>query len=142
MQLIHSRDQQITISGNYDPVAIKKLESDYETAINELGKNQITAPLISDYAHLKAFHLGKTEEAISLLEETIAMPGIAPQFSAKCKLELGDILILTGEMWDASLYYSQVDKDFKNDAIGRGSKSPKLRVFPFIWVNLNGQVLS
>lgn len=128
MQLIYSRDQQITISGNYNPEALKKLEADYETAITELGKNQITAPLISDYAHLKAFHLGKTEEAISLLEETIAMPGIAPQFSAKCKLELGDILILTGEMWDASLYYSQVDKDFKNDAIGREAKFKNARL--------------
>ncbi|MBK6641532.1 MAG: tetratricopeptide repeat protein [Bacteroidetes bacterium] len=56
------------------------------------------------------------------------MPGIAPQFSAKCKLELGDILILTGEMWDASLYYSQVDKDFKNDAIGREAKFKNARL--------------
>jgi tetratricopeptide (TPR) repeat protein len=47
---------------------------------------------------------------------------------AECKLQLGDILILKGEVWDASLYYSQVDKDFKNDAIGREAKYRNARL--------------
>src|SRR4030095_9102651 len=128
MELITSRDQKITKSGSYKKEDLLKLEKDYETTLNELGRNQVTAPLISGYAHLKAFYLDKIDEAVVLLEETIALPRISPNFAAQCKLELGDILILRGEVWDASLYYSQVDKDFKNDAIGREAKFRNARL--------------
>ncbi len=128
MELIAAQDQKITGSGNYTPSDLTKLERDYETTISELGRNQTTAPLIGQYAHLKAFYLNKIDEAIDLLEETIAMPRNSPLFLAQCKLELGDILILKGEVWDASLYYSQVDKDFKHDAIGREAKFRNARL--------------
>jgi len=128
MELIAARDQKITNSGTYLKSDLVKLESDYETTLNELGKNQITAPLISKYAHLKAFHLDKIDEAVTLLEETISLPRISPIFAAQCKLELGDILILRGEVWEASLLYSQVDKDFKQDAIGREAKFRNARL--------------
>jgi tetratricopeptide (TPR) repeat protein len=128
MELIAARDKKITTSGNYTIADLQKLELDYEATFAELGKTPITASLVSKYAHLKAFYLKKTEEAITLLEETIAMPRVSPQFVAECKLELGDILILTGEVWDASLLYSQVDKDFKNDALGREAKFRNARL--------------
>lgn len=128
MELIKVRDQALTGSGSASEAELKSLETEYETTINELGKNQITAPLISSFAHLKAFQLNKIDDAITLLEETIELPRISPQFAAECKLELGDILILKNQMWDASLYYSQVDKDFKNDAIGREAKYRNARL--------------
>jgi tetratricopeptide (TPR) repeat protein len=56
------------------------------------------------------------------------MPRVSPSLVAECKLELGDILILRGNVWDASLYYSQVDKDFKNDAVGREAKYRNARL--------------
>lgn len=128
MELIAAQDKKITGSGNFSASDLTKLEQDYEITITELGRNQTTAPLISQYAHLKAFYLNKIDEAVALLEETIAMPRISPLFVAQCKLELGDILILKNEVWDASLYYSQVDKDFKNDAIGREAKFRNARL--------------
>jgi len=128
MELIASRDKKITTSPSYTNADLIKLEQDYEITFIELGRTPLTASLVSNYAHLKAFYLNKIDEAIVLLEETINMPRISPQFAAQCKLELGDILILNGEVWDASLYYSQVDKDFKNDAIGREAKFRNARL--------------
>ncbi len=128
MELISARDKKITTSGNYTTADLIKLEQQYEITFAELGKTPLTASLVSNYAHLKAFYLNKIEEAITLLEETISMPRVSPQFVAQCKLELGDILILNDEVWDASLYYSQVDKDFKNDAIGREAKFRNARL--------------
>lgn len=128
MELIAARDAKITTSGNYDKNELLKLEAEYESTLTELGRNQVTAPLISKYAHLKAFHLNKIDESVLLLEETIALPRISPIFAAQCKLELGDILVLSGEVWDASLFYSQVDKDFKQDAIGREAKFRNARL--------------
>jgi hypothetical protein len=107
---------------------LKKLDNTYQTALSEIGKNAVTAPLISSYAHLKAFYLNEVDNAQNLLEETIELPGIQDEFKALCKLELGDILILKGELWDASLLYSQVDKDFKHDAIGREAKFRNARL--------------
>jgi TolA-binding protein len=132
MKLVEAQDQKITTSGNYNREELIKLEKDYQDAFTELGKNWITAPLLSKYAHLEAFHLGKTTEAIQLLDEAIAMPRINEQFKAECKLELGDILILEGELWESSLLYSQVDKDFKNEAIGREAKYRNARLSYFM----------
>ncbi len=132
IELISARDQRITRTGNYSHQDLLNLELDYKTTLLELGKTPMTASLISDYAHLKAFYLDATDEAIALLEETIDMPRVPSNFVAKCKLELGDILILTGNVWDASLLYSQVDKDFKNDALGREAKYRNARLSYFM----------
>jgi len=128
MELLDAVDKRITRSGNYSHSDLLKLEKDYETTLAEIGRNQVTAPLVSKYAHLKAFYLGNIDDAITLLEATVAIPRISPLFQAECKLELGDILILKGEVWEASLYYSQVDKDFKQDAIGREAKYRNARL--------------
>ncbi len=128
IEQVKAADQKITKSGNYTPADLQKLEQNYEATLTELGKTPVTAPLISGYAHLKAFYLNKPDEAIALLEETIALPRVSPLFQAECKLELGDILILKNAVWDASLYYSQVDKDFKHDAIGREAKFRNARL--------------
>ncbi len=57
-----------------------------------------------------------------LLEEVIALPKLSPQVQAECKLELADILLMAGGVWEASLRYSQVEKAFKHDAIGQEAK--------------------
>lgn len=132
MELILAQDRRITQSGALVNTDLLKLESDYALTLEEIGKNQITAPMIGSYAHLKAFYLNKIDEAIALLEEIIAIPRISPQSVAQNKLELGDILILKGEVWEASLLYSQVDKDFKNDAIGREAKYRNARLSYFM----------
>lgn len=132
MELIMARDRRITQAGAFNQADLLKLESDYALALEEIGKNQVTAPIIGSYAHLKAFYLNKIDEAIALLEEIIAIPRISPQFIAQNKLVLGDILILKGEVWEASLLYSQVDKDFKNDAIGREAKYRNARLSYFM----------
>lgn len=128
IELVNSANKKITSVNNPARTDLEKLDNDYSTTLSQLGKNAVTAPLISNYAHLKAFYLDKIDDAISLLEETIDLPGIAPQFKAECKLELGDIYIFKGEVWEAALLYGQVDKDFKHDAIGREAKFRNARL--------------
>jgi|SRR6185436_3437901 len=128
IEMLNASNKKITSGKKPSEAELIKLDNDYQATINQLGKNAVTAPLISNYAHLKAFYLNKTDDAVKLLEEIINMPGIAPLFKAECKLELGDILVLQGEVWDAALYYGQVDKDFKHDAIGREAKFRNARL--------------
>ena len=60
--------------------------------------------------------------AADLLQDIIEMPRIPSATLAEVKLELGDLLLFAGEIWDASLLYSQVEKANKNDLIGAMAK--------------------
>lgn len=86
------------------------------------GRDATTAPLISGLAHLEAFYLDNTDSAIVNLETAIDYPDISKAVQAKCKLELGDIYLFTGNVWDSDLLYAQVDKTFKNDPLGQEAK--------------------
>ena len=132
MELINATNERITGSGNYSAADLLRLESDYEAALNELGRSSSTAPLLRSYAHLKAFFLFKSEEAIAILNETLELPNLRPPFKAECKLELADIYVFDGQVWDAALLYGQVDKDFKNDALGREAKYRNARLSYFM----------
>lgn len=122
MELLNVYFQKVVSKGNYTLVELTELENNYNITIKELGKSASTVPLLKNLAHLQAFYLNKTNDAITLLEESILLPQIPAQMQAECKLELADILLMTGDIWEASLRYSQVEKSFKYDAIGQEAK--------------------
>ena len=122
MQLLEVRNKSLTGEGSYTQDDLLKLESEYKTTLDELGRDATTAPLISGLAHLEAFYLDNTDSAIVNLETAIDYPGISKAVQAKCKLELGDIFLFTGNVWDSDLLYAQVDKTFKNDPLGQEAK--------------------
>jgi tetratricopeptide (TPR) repeat protein len=132
MKLLLVSNARITNSGKYTSADLAKLDSDYQITLQELGRTSSTAPLIRGYAHLKAFYLYKTDDAIELLEETINLPNLQPQYRAEAKLEMADIYVFRGEVWDAALLYGQVDKEFKNDALGREAKFRNARLSYYI----------
>jgi len=145
MQLLEVRNKNITSEGNYSKEDLLKLESEYVTTLSELGRDATTAPLISGLAHLEAFYLDNTDSAIANLEEAINYPGISKNVQAKCKLELGDIYLFTGNVWDSDLLYAQVDKAFKNDPLGQEAKfrNARLDYFrgDFLWSEAQLNVL-
>lgn len=145
MELLNTLNKKITESNTYTQEDLLKLEKDYETTLGELGKSASTAPLIRGLAHLQVFYLGKTEDAINSLEEAIAYSNIKPQYQAECKLELGDILLFTGDVWESSLLYSQVDLAFKHDELGQEAKfrNAKLNYYrgDFQWAQAQLDVL-
>lgn len=128
IELLNVYYQKVVTKGNYTQLDLTELEKNFNTTIEELGKSSGTVPLLKNLAHLQAFYLNKTDEAIVLLEEAIAMPQLSPQTQAECKLELADVLLMTGDIWEASLRYSQVEKAFKYDAIGQEAKFRVARI--------------
>ena len=128
MELLDVFYQKITLKGIYTSVELLELEKNYQTTVNDLGKTATTAPLLKKLAHLQAFYLDKTTDAIALLEEIILLPKLSPQVQAECKLELADILLMSGDIWEASLRYSQVEKAFKYDVVGQEAKFRNARV--------------
>jgi TolA-binding protein len=122
MELLTVSYLKIVSKGNYTANDLTELEKNFNITINEIGKSSATVSLLKNLAHLQAFYLNKPNEAINLLEETIKLPNLSMLAQAECKLELADILLMTGDIWEASLRYSQVEKAFKYDAIGQEAK--------------------
>ena len=128
MELLNSQYRQITDKFTYTTADLEALEKNFIGTLDELGKYAGTASMIKNLAHLDAFYLNKTKEAAVLLNSAITLPGINEVTKADCKLELGDISLMTGEIWDASLLYSQVDLDFKQEPIGQEAKFRNARL--------------
>jgi tetratricopeptide (TPR) repeat protein len=132
MEKINTRYEEITIGGVYAPADLVSLEAEMNATLDELGRDVRTVTLQRTLAHLEAFYLFKTKPAIELLEKTIALPDISPMAQAQCKLELGDVLLLDGQVWEASLRYSQVEKAFKFEPIGQEAKFRNAKIAFYI----------
>ncbi len=116
----------------YDISDLLDIEMEYQEAIERLGVNATTVRLIRNLANLQAFYLDDTAEAISLLETTLDLPNISNRVKGECRIELADILLLTGEVWDATLLYSQVDRMFRDDPLAHEAKFKNARLTYFI----------
>ncbi|MCO4293469.1 tetratricopeptide repeat protein [Solitalea sp. MAHUQ-68] len=121
MAFISVKNKKI-IAGNYTQEDLLSLEKDYEQAIVEFGKTNETLYMVRELAHLKAYYLHKTNEAISLLEDAIKTPRISFSIQAQCKLDLGDIYVISGDVWEATLLYGQVDKSFRDNPMGQEAR--------------------
>lgn len=129
---LNVRFDQVMQHYNFDQQALLVLEQEHIDLIREFGYNIPSLPLITDLARLQAFYLDKPEKAIEELEKARAISGLNPATEAEIKIELGDIYLFTGEVWEATLLYSQVDKAFKNDAVGHLARYKNARLSFYI----------
>jgi len=111
-----------------DKASYTQLEQEYLQTLSEVGRNSESAMMLKELAHIQAFYLDKTAESIANLREARNLPGLYAKSLALIKLELADVLLFNGEIWDASLLYSQVELDFKEDPIGHEAKFRNARI--------------
>lgn len=130
---------------DYKLEELQALEKQYIVFLDEFGRNKTTAGIISELADLEAFYLNNLNQAIALLSEMIQYPGLNPNMKAEAKLSLADFYLMQGEIWEATLLYSQVDKDFKDDLLGHEARfrNAKLSYFAgdFQWAQTQFDVL-
>ncbi len=136
---------QLTNQTNPAMADVLLLNNNIENAIKQYGISNLTLPLIKKSALLKAYYLNKPQDAIQSLEELIAQYTFDKNSVAEIKLDLGDMNLLVGNIWDASLLYSQVEKDFKYEVVGQGAKfrNAKLSYYAsdFKWAKTQCDVL-
>jgi tetratricopeptide (TPR) repeat protein len=132
MEILDARYLKITESALYTEAELTNLENEYIKALEDLGKSAASIPLIRNLAHLYAFYLDKTNQADTLLAQAIKLPNATPKAIAECKIELADIYLLTGEIWEATLLYSQVEKTFKSEPIGHEAKFKNAKLSYYI----------
>lgn len=119
---IKTKFDRLDKSFHLDKAEYERLKAEYQAALNELGKEPRTVTLMRDYAYLLAYYGNEVQEASDLLYDVIEMPKVPNNVKNQTKLDLGDLLLFAGAVWDASLLYSQVEKANKNDVIGAQAK--------------------
>jgi tetratricopeptide (TPR) repeat protein len=132
IEILDTKYLKITGTTTYTKDDLLGLEKDYKSALDEVGKSPASIPLMRNYAHLQAFYLDKSADATKMLYEALDMKAAQPIQLAECKIELADILLMTGEVWEATLLYSQVDKAFKDEPIGSEAKLKNAKLSYYI----------
>lgn len=121
------------------------LEQKLIAAYKKYTESTYQSQILKDLIYLQAYYLNKTNDAIALLESFINMQGIEAIVKAEYKILLADIYLIQGDIWEASLLYSQVEKDFKYEPIGQDAKfkNAKLSFYAgeFAWAKLQADVL-
>jgi tetratricopeptide (TPR) repeat protein len=120
--LINAKEELVKNTYPVNPTEIQSLIGEYQSLIEQLGKNTKTVEALRNMALLYGFYLNKKDSATALLQEAITINRQDPRFVAKCKLDLGDIYLLKGEPWEATLLYSQVEKSDKEQPLGYEAK--------------------
>lgn len=108
-----------------------ELEQYYNKFIEIFGISSRSSSLILGLAELKALYMNQTDEAIKLLEDFINRSNIDTENKAKAKLALGDYYLIKGEVWEASLLYSQVDKSFVEGELGEIARYKNGKLYYF-----------
>ncbi len=129
---LNVRFLSVTEDYDFELTDLIEIEQEYIRAIDEIGIRANTVQLVRNLANLQAFYLGKTDEAINLLQSIIDMRGISNRVKGTCQVELADILLYTGEVWDATLLYAQVDRMFRDDPLAHEAKFKNARLSYFI----------
>ena len=128
---IFSREEQVKNTYPVKKDDVRKLLGQYQQLVDELGVGARTIEALRNMAMLNAFYLDDFKKAIETMQMAIDAGKTEKNFVDKCKLDLGDIYLLQGEPWEASLLYSQVEKSEKDDLLGYEAKlrNAKLNYF-------------
>lgn len=127
-KILEIKFTEITMSGSYSEAELLTVAGEFESALEELGKSNETIGMIINLAKIYAFYLNMPEKGEALLKETLEI-SLLPKNRAIVKILLGDIYIVSGKIWDASLLYMQVEKDFSEDVLGHEAKFKNAKVF-------------
>ena len=76
-------------------------------------------------AELEALYLNDLDKATGILKEIVDLNGVNEGVRASAKLSLADYYLMQGEVWESTLLYSQVDKQFKEDLLGHEAPLPQ-----------------
>lgn len=105
----------------YTPADVAELLKQYDSFMVDFPK-YYAMQTGSDMALLLAQYGNNVPQAIEVLKKGIADPDLKRNMMGQLKLQLADYYVLIGRIWDASLTYSQVDKEFKQDAMGEDAR--------------------
>jgi tetratricopeptide (TPR) repeat protein len=144
--LENSKDTDLQMQAHYFLTEMKinnpgildysEIEKDLVSLLNQYGITPYSLKLQILKAHFDTFHMKNPALGKAILIKALELP-INEFQKADVKMELADIYLFEEKFNQASLYYSQIEEDLKNDVIGHEAtlKSAKTSYFKgdFIW---------
>lgn len=144
-ELLSVMKKRILQNKGLSNVDLVELRENYKSFIEEIGKNNQSAYVMSELANLEAYYLNNLSGAIDQLTEMIELPGVNKTIVARGKISLADLYVIDGDVWEATLLYSQVDKEFREAYLGEMArfKNAKLSYYigDFEWAQSQFDVL-
>jgi len=126
--LIYSKEEAVKNTFPVDKGAIKSLISDYNKLIQDLGKTTQAYEAMRSIAVLYGMYLDQADSATVYLHTVIANNTGDAKLTAKAKIDLADIYLLNDTPWEASLLYSQVENEMKEEPLGYEAKLKNAKV--------------
>jgi tetratricopeptide (TPR) repeat protein len=127
--LLNTRFLEVTTNRNFSSEELNQTIQEYRTTLERLGQKRSGVPLSIELSHILAFYANQSAEAIDILTKVLAIAGLTDMQKAEIKMELGDIQVLHGDIWEASLLYMQIENTFKFEPIGNEAKYKNARIF-------------
>jgi len=93
----------------------------YESLVETHGYKSQTLQLQIAYANFLTFKLDTPQPAIDILKNCMVLP-LNARGKAFVKLALGDILVFDKKFNQALIYFSQIQKNLKNDVLGQNAR--------------------
>lgn len=121
-ELVSTLYLKVTDGRDYSDTELASLEQTFLSTMEEFGRNARVVEMMMQLAELYTFHIHDTQKGIDLLYELLELPGIRTEDLASAKVQLADALLFIGDVWEATLLYSQAEKLVKTGDIGRMAK--------------------
>jgi len=112
---------QIQSNPVYTKEEVKALGAEYASFLDEFPQ-YLQRETLREYAELEARYDHDIDKAIDLLNNVVKANNVPQAFKGRCKLEMGDYELVRNNIWESTLLYSQVDKEFKQDALGEEAR--------------------
>jgi tetratricopeptide (TPR) repeat protein len=106
----------------------RSLENDFLKTMTEFGKTAESSPLFLELARINSWELDNPGNALAIIEDALAMPGYYPAFRTDCLLLKGDILLASGDPWEASFVYAMVDMENADNPAGAEARLKRARL--------------
>lgn len=119
--ILQMQVQQIENNPTITKAEIDNCAKGFETYLEQFPAG-FGSTMVQQYAYLEAQHNNNISKAIALLQKAISLQIGNKFFIGNCKLQLGDYYIISGDVWEAALAYAQVDKGFREDALGEEAR--------------------
>ncbi|MEP5611329.1 MAG: tetratricopeptide repeat protein [Cyclobacteriaceae bacterium] len=128
---IEAKEEKIKNTFPIDKGEIRLLSSEYHNLYKELAPAHTALEALRSKALLHAFYLDEIDSASFYLTQLVSQPRASRSLVSMAKLDLGDIYLLKGVHWEATLLYSQVEKTHKSHQLGYNAKLRNARLHYF-----------
>ncbi|MCB9245526.1 MAG: tetratricopeptide repeat protein [Flavobacteriales bacterium] len=129
--VLESRFAIIRDNPNPNEAELDQLITAYKDFLVRFGRSWNTSGSMKELADIYIFYKHDLRSGMDILEELTGMPRLQPHKRAEYKLALADAYVINDEVWDATLLYGQVDKEFKEDVLGHEAKFRNARLSYF-----------